>query len=733
MRQLRTCWFVSGSADVAGEKDMEKSNLFCALALVVTGLMGGCQAVTHQWGMSRSAVSTRQPHVSRVDLFPNGVGYIGYQADVDNNQTLHLSVHPNQVNDLLKTIVFFDSAKRPPEVKFSTPIPLSVKLASLPLAPGINGAWISLLSQLKGHRVKLEFKHATCVSGRLMEISRRWPILPAGRPEIPRPTTKGQPAVFLWPPRFAEIYHNGRVRRVSLATLVSFKVANRHLRASLRQAMRYIAANHQARAVSVAIRFRGKGRRMVEFGYATQVPLWRMTYRLLLPATHAARAKAPTVRLLADAIIHNTTNTPWQGITLHINGSWPHSFLEDLLHPLYGRRPVIPNPPDTSFTPQHGLFHLPTATADLALSNNRELKSTLVVRGVPELAIRKLMPQMAIAYASKHAVAAAPINVQAMAAPQRSNPAFNYVARDVSISSEHSASFPILSSSISGRVVSIVDVNDCKNHLRRGVLLFNNSGRYLPSGPMTVYECGNYIGEVNAAAITVNSRQVLPFATDLALKAKIRRTESRAFDGAHFSRGELLLNYAITSRVDIKLHNLHRHQVDVIADFGPAVGWRLAATPYHILNLVSGVAVAIPAAAMTDKTYHVNQLSSQTTSVNLYTVTPEHLSTIAQMKGMAASMITHLKQTDILKNRFMVASRAVSDMASHIASLNASENRIRQNLAAAQAAPRQAQLFAEELIALDKKLAASQQALLEAQRHDREARHALDTYIQNLK
>ena len=158
-----------------GEIDMRRTNWLCSLACLATGLMGGCQAVNHHWSMgdgNRTGLSAGQAssRVSQVDLFPNGVGYIGFKAAVDNSQTLNLPVNPNDVNDLLKTIVFFDTSNRPPEVNFSTPIPLSVKLAGLPLSPSENGSWISLLSELKGRRVRLIFKKGKCVSGRLLAI-----------------------------------------------------------------------------------------------------------------------------------------------------------------------------------------------------------------------------------------------------------------------------------------------------------------------------------------------------------------------------------------------------------------------------------------------------------------------------------------------------------------------------------------------------------------------------------
>ncbi len=719
-----------------GEIIMRRTNWLYSLACVATGLMGGCQAVNHHWGMgngNRTGLPAGQAssQVNQVDLFPNGVGYIGFKAAVDNSQTLNLPVNPNDVNDLLKTIVFFDSSNRAPEVNFATPIPLSVKLAGLPLSPSENGSWISLLSELKGRRISLIFKKGKCVNGRLIGIKAQWPISPLRHPEPQQQSTNAQPAIFAWPPRYADIYHDGRVTRVSLANLVSFKVRNHQLRASLRKAMRYIAANRQTGAASIAIRFRGSGRRIVRFGYATQTPLWRMTYRLLLPPASSSHAPAPAAQMMADALVHNTTSTSWKHITLHINGTWPHSFIEDLRHPLYGRRPVVPAPADTALTPQGGLFYLRNMTAANYSSNSNGFYPAQAT-AVNSL---RAMPQMALAAAKNQSISSLrrTISVQAMAEPQSSNPAFDYVARDISIRSEHSASFPILSSKISARVVSVINVNLVQKHARRSVLLFNNSDRYLPAGPMTVFEGATYSGEINAPSIAVNSRLVMPFATDLSLTADVTNFETRVFQAAKFHKGRLVLVDAVTNHLDIKLHSMHRNRIDVVAALGRPTGWHLASTPYHILHLVSGIGVEIPVAAMSDKTYRIAQLSSHTSYVDLLAATPDQLSALAQTKGMKASVVKGLTQTVTFKKALVSASRTVSDITSQIANLNASEDRIRQNLAAAKSAPKEAQLFAKELIALDRKLSTSQRALRAAKKQELKARHTLDGYIRRLK
>lgn len=687
---------------------MQRRFLVYPLALVSAAIIGGCQAVPHTWlsGSSGISADSTQAKVTHLDLFPDGLTYIGYRAAVTDTQSLQVAVNRNQVNDLLKTIVFSDPSNKPPEVTFNTPIPLSVKLGDLPLAPNLYGSWFSLLEELKGRRVTLEFKHGKCVSGRLIAVQAQWPLFPDGR-RAPQPQqSNGQPAIFPLPPRFAELYRDGKVIRVSLVNLSNFRVHNRHLRASLREALGYIADNRQTGAADIAIRFRGRGQRTVHFGYATQAPLWRMTYRLILPSAPGMSAGTSKTQILADVIVHNTTATPWRRITLQVDGAWPKSFIENLIQPLYRRRPVLPLPPDTTLTPQNGLFYL---NGGLLAASNRMAEPLITALPVAHALMNRqgMMPMFAAKrLAMSSAAFAPPINTSVMATPQNSNPAFSYVVHDVSIGSERSASFPVFSAPVSGEVVSAVNVLNPKNHLRRAVFLFNNSRHYLPAGPITVFQGSAYTGEINASAIPIHSRNILPFAVDLSSTAHIQQTQKQIFDGAAFRQGSLNLRYLIRMNTKIKLKSLHQHPITVAADFGREMRWKFAPSHYRIIRTADGMVVEIPVKPMSRQSYLITRLSHERTTVDLRAATVEYLAAILKHKGLTAQLTRGLDRIIALKKQINADTRRMADIDRRIADLNSDESRIRRNLAASKSAPAEARVFARELVKLDSEIAA---------------------------
>ena len=83
----------------------------------------------------------------------------------------------------------------------------------------------------------------------------------------------------------------------------------------------------------------GTGERDLLISYISEVPVWKTTYRIVLPS----RGGAP--QLQGWAIVDNTIGEDWQNVELSLVAGAPQSFLQQLSQPLYAQRPVVPNNP----------------------------------------------------------------------------------------------------------------------------------------------------------------------------------------------------------------------------------------------------------------------------------------------------------------------------------------------------------------------------------------------------
>src|SRR5262249_31332923 len=91
----------------------------------------------------------------------------------------------------------------------------------------------------------------------------------------------------------------------------------------------------------------GNGDRQIFVSYISEVPVWKSTYRIILPE------KAGEKPLLQGwAIVDNTIGEDWKDVQLSLIAGSRQSFIQDISQPLYARRPVVPLPQSAMLTPQ---------------------------------------------------------------------------------------------------------------------------------------------------------------------------------------------------------------------------------------------------------------------------------------------------------------------------------------------------------------------------------------------
>src|SRR5208337_349550 len=90
----------------------------------------------------------------------------------------------------------------------------------------------------------------------------------------------------------------------------------------------------------------GNGDRNLFVSYISEVPVWKSTYRIVLPKTPG------TPFLQGWAIIDNTVGEDWKDVQLSMVSGSPQSFIQNISQPYYTRRPVVPLPQSVMLTPQ---------------------------------------------------------------------------------------------------------------------------------------------------------------------------------------------------------------------------------------------------------------------------------------------------------------------------------------------------------------------------------------------
>ena len=120
-----------------------------ALALLLcVGLVGTAPSL----GQAQETELT----LERVLLSTGGVGYLEYGAEVQGNAELELNVPLDQVDDVLKSIVVYDTGGGVGQVRLPGREPLAQIFRDLPFGPGALESPSALLNHLQGAEIRTQ-------------------------------------------------------------------------------------------------------------------------------------------------------------------------------------------------------------------------------------------------------------------------------------------------------------------------------------------------------------------------------------------------------------------------------------------------------------------------------------------------------------------------------------------------------------------------------------------------
>jgi hypothetical protein len=273
--------------------------------------------------------------VRRVVLYKNGVGYFEHLGHVRGSQGVHIDFTSAQLNDVLKSLTVLDlSGGRITGVDYNSEAPLARRLATLRLALGERPTTAEFLGALRGARLEVRGGNGPALTGRLLSVERK--------------TRTGAGAGWtVETDEISLITDSGEVRSVDLNAATSVRIVEKDLQVEVGKYLGLIASSRDQDVRRMTISTAGTGERNLYVSYISEVPIWKTTYRIVLPS------KAEKKPLLQGwAIVDNTVGEDWDGVELSLVAGAPHSFVQQLSEPFYGRRPVVPLPESVQLSPQ---------------------------------------------------------------------------------------------------------------------------------------------------------------------------------------------------------------------------------------------------------------------------------------------------------------------------------------------------------------------------------------------
>jgi hypothetical protein len=459
--------------------------------------------------------------VRRVVLYKNGVGYFEHLGRVRGSQDVHVDFTSAQLNDVLKSLTVLDlSGGKISGVDYNSEAPLARRLATLRLTLGENPTMADFLGALRGARLEVRTGSGSAMAGKLLSVEQK-------SREKDKETSE-------WTD-ISLVSDSGEVRTAEVTPAASIRIVEKDLQVEVGRYLGLIASSRDQDLRRMTISTTGGGERNLYVSYISEVPIWKTTYRLVLPL------KAEKKPLLQGwAIVDNTIGEDWNDVEVSLVAGAPHSFIQQLSQPYYGRRPVVSLPESVQLTPQTHAATLESMAADRMAAGGvagEVLGGVIGGVGSGSGSAGGRMPMFAPSAPPPPPKAPDMDDTELEEAWEESEPVaegnalgdlFEYKLKErVTIRKNQSALVPILQTDIAAERVSLWSESLGVARPLRALWVNNASSLTLDGGSFSVLDSNTFAGEGLVEAIKPGERRLLSYATDLGLLVDTKLESAR--------------------------------------------------------------------------------------------------------------------------------------------------------------------------------------------------------------
>ncbi|HRQ73044.1 MAG TPA: hypothetical protein PLU35_08460 [Phycisphaerales bacterium] len=609
--------------------------------------------------------------ISQITLYRSGVGSFVRQGVVEGDAQASLRFRTEQINDILKSMVVLDlDGGTVGGVTYASKEPLERRLRAFAVDISDDPSRAELLTRLRGAQVLI----------RTTEGEERGAVLGVEARNIVHPQTNRSTVEHS-----LNLLTVQGVRTVQLDSVRSFQVLDAALAEELNKALAALAEHRADTTKSVAIDFTGRGSRRVVIAYVQETPVWKTSYRLVLPEEGGGDA---VTRIQGWAIVENTTDEDWQNVRLALVAGQPVSFQMDLYEPLFLERPEVPVPVAAGVTPRTyagGQSPFRDAQEEGALEARGRMSARLAMPGTPPPADK------AEGFSSGFELMRAGVAAARATAAQEGE-VFQYVLdAPVTVARQQSAMLPILSALIDTRRVSIFNRNDGLSNPMRGVEITNTSDLQLMPGPIAVYDGSAYAGDAQIGHVPAGDKRLLAYAVDLDVDATTTDRGAMAVRKIRIVDGLIEQTTQQQHTVEYAFENKDREQGRTIIVEHPRIeGWDLVETPEPKERTQDTLRFEVTAKANDAAKLAVTQQVVQSQRLELLSYDLPTLLAHQQAGRASAKVVEAFREAARRQALVQDAERTIARLQNERNEINTDQQRVRQNM---QTVDRQSDLY----------------------------------------
>jgi uncharacterized protein DUF4139 len=662
--------------------------------------------------------------LKRVMLSTGGVAYLEFEAEVTGTAELTLDVPLDQVDDVLKSVVVYDSKGGVGTASLAGRNPLSQTFNDLPFGEAALTSPAALLNALQGAEIKVGSSRP--ISGQLLQVVTETMQL---RDQV---TTERH--------RVSVLTSTG-LQQFILEDAESVSFADADLQAKVSHALGDIARHRAKDRRQIKLASQGTGTRQVRVGYVVGAPLWKASYRMTLPA----RAEAEKAHLQGWAVLENMSGQDWQGVELTLLSGNPVTFRQAIYEAYYIDRPEVPVEvagrvlprPDTGVMQREeakaGLDQIRAPAASAAPAQPKEALWKKDLEGDFKHAGKPGFGNVLGAVRSDDL--ARGINT-AEAAEGMTQVSFRLPA-PVTIGSGQSAIVPLLDKDIPIVRLALYQPETSAAHPLASVRLKNDTTNGLPPGVLTLYEDSaagvGYVGDARLSGVPAGEERLVSYAVDE--KTKIARDEqgASALTRASVAQGVLHLTRVIRRTTTYTVSAPAVEARRVLIEHRKFENWKLLEPSERSVEQTTTLYRAVidlkPREAKTVK--FVTEAPSFE-SIRVTDIGDAQIAEVAASREIADAVKNALAELVRLRRVLAEKETAEQQVRNHLENLKDDQSRIRENIAKIDKESTLYRRYIEKLSQQETEFEGLQAASAKAVAETQAARGVLDAYIAKL-
>lgn len=657
--------------------------------------------------VTAAAPASADPELAlrRVLLSSGGVGYFELEATVHHDAELPLAVPFDQVDDVLKSIVVYDSHGSVGEITLPAKAPADAVFRDLPFDAAALASLPDLLDALRGAEVVVTLD-AGQLAGRILSVTEE---------------TQKSDDTTVTRHRIA-VEAAGAVRTAILEDAKNVLLTDPALRRQIDTALASLLVQKDRGRRTVTVHSKGEGDRTVRVAYVVGVPLWKSTYRMTLPEG-ARDAKAD---LQGWAVVENQSGVDWNDVDLTLTSGDPVTFRQALYASYYVDRPEIPV--------EVAGHVLPRLEGGVTAVTEKHMES-LATRGRTDGAWA--VPGMVMGPAAPAAPPMPAMVTPAETAEAATQVVFHLPAA-VTLASGQAGLLPVIARQVPAEQVSLYQPDVQGRNPLTAVELRNDGDTGLPPGAVTTYARTSggfltYVGDARLAALPAGEKRLLAFGVDQDVTIDRRESQAQPITVASISGGVLTVTRAERRVTDYTIAGAAHAPRVVILDHPRIPGFDLV-EPRRQVEGVSEhdyrIKVEVPAGATVPMKVVLERPVEQ--NMVIADLAGDALSAFARNSELPSAIRNALAQVAALRTTLADKVAAAKALEAELTRITGDQARIRDDLKAVPAGSALAKRYLDTLAQQEDRLADLGKLITDARAAVRAAEQALAQFIRSL-